>query len=76
MIYSRKHPAFQSATDRAIERMMDNDRHKVPATAKEWQGKPWMTLDHCQKCQHRDCQHDMNCIECCPVARGEVTPNA
>jgi len=37
--------------------------------------KPWMTLDHCPECQHKGSQHDMNCIECCPVARGDVTPN-
>ncbi|CAB4187650.1 hypothetical protein UFOVP1155_49 [uncultured Caudovirales phage] len=33
--------------------------------------KPWMTLDHCPECKHKRSQHDMNCIECCPVTRGE-----
>lgn len=29
--------------------------------------KPWMTRDHCHVCEHRQSQHDMNCLECCPA---------
>lgn len=73
MIYRRSHPAFTSNFDRTVEQMLAANRNA--AVQPKWVGKSWMTLDHCPKCQNRNDQHDMNCMESCPVARGEVTAN-
>ena len=43
-------------------------------TAPVWNRKWYMGFDYCPQCPKRFSQHDMNCIECCPVKRGEV-PN-
>jgi len=36
--------------------------------------KPWMTLDHCPECPHKNSQHDMNCLECCPARPSQSQP--
>jgi len=42
------------------------------AAEKVWNRKWYMGFDYCPKCPKRFSEHDMNCIECCPVKRGEA----
>jgi len=43
-----------------------------PVVGSGYTRKWYHFYEHCSSCFARNDQHDMNCLECCPVKNGEV----
>jgi len=39
---------------------------------KKYEKKWYHVYNYCSQCAHRNDTHDMNCIECCPVKKGNI----
>jgi hypothetical protein len=43
--------------------------YDCPKLEKMFPPKWWQTKPECPTCPHRNDNHDMNCVECCPADR-------